>query len=159
MQPCLGAIAQGGLAGGLTLLLFSGAVLLLPELYGEAASSADRLHVLLVLAGAFIAIFSLLWLWQADRASLSNALGPAGKTLYLRLAEDGMTIQSIPAPRTLSWAQLKTIEEDDSYVIFCSRNGDSLILPKQVWGSAEACREFVDKAEACRERSKALGAA
>lgn len=138
--------------------MVAGVVLVSPEVFGGAASLLSRIDVLLVFAGALIAVLSLLWLWRRSQAYGPLVSGPANQTLRLGLSAKGMTTQSMPEPWELPWSQLEQLEEDESYVVFRLKDGEGLILPKQAFASVEACRAFVDEAKACAEQGKAAGA-
>ena len=153
LQLGLGAVAQGGLAGGLFLMV-GGVTLIAPEIFGEAVSLLDRMDVLLVFAGGLLAVLSLLWLRHRDRTSVPSVPGWLGQRLRLRIAAEGVTLQTAPDVWDLPWTQLTTVEEDDGYVILRLRSGGAVILPKRAFASAEACRTFVDEAKDSAERSR-----
>ena len=157
LRPGLGALAQGGLAGGLFLMV-GGVTLIAPEVFGEAVPLLHRMDVLLVFAGGLLAVLSLLWLRHRDRASVPLVPGSLGQRLRLGISAEGVTLQSAPDAWDLPWTQLKTVEEDEGYVIFRLRSGRAVILPKRAFASAEACRAFVDEAKDSAERSRVAAA-
>lgn len=157
LRPGLGAFAQGGLAGGMFLMV-GGVLLITTEVFGDSVSILDRIDVLLVFSGGLLAVLSLVWLWRWDRAAVPLIPGLVSQRLRLGVSAKGLTLQSTLDPWDLPWMQLTTVEEDDGYVIFRLRSGSALILPKRAFASVEACRAFVDEAEDSAKRSSVAAA-